>query len=128
MLKPSANFWMDGKIIPRQEARVSVMAHSIHYGDGIFEGIKIYRCIDGRSAIFRLESHVHRLFFSALVEGIKIPFTKMEIEQAIVDTVKFNNLQEGYIRPLVIYGEGDMGPCPHNNPVHVIIIIGEWEQ
>ncbi len=128
MLKPSANFWMDGKIIPRQEAQISVLAHSLHYGDGIFEGIKIYRCIDGRSAIFRLGSHVHRLFFSALVEGIKIPFTKMEIEQAIIDTVKFNNLQEGYIRPLVIYGEGDMGPCPHNNPVHVIIIMGDWEK
>lgn len=128
MFKPSANFWMDGKIIPRKEANISVMAHSLHYGDGIFEGIKVYKCIDGRSAIFRLGTHTHRLFYSASTIALKIPFSRMEIDQAIIDTVKANDLQEGYIRPLVILGEGDIGPCPHNNPVHVVIIVGEWGQ
>lgn len=126
MFKPSAKFWMDGKIIPREEAKVSVMAHSLHYGDGIFEGIKVYKCIDGRSAIFRLGTHTHRLFYSASAIALKIPFSKMEIDQAIIDTVKANGLEEGYIRPLIILGEGDIGPCPHNNPVHVVIIVGEW--
>ena len=126
MFKPSAKVWMDGKMILREEAKVSVLSHGLHYGDNIFEGIKVYKCVDGRSAIFRLRSHVRRLFYSASVIGLKIPFSMGEIEQAIIDTLKANNVEEGYIRPLLISGEGDIGPCPHNNPVHTVIIVGEW--
>lgn len=120
---------MDGRIVTREEAKVPVLAHGIHYGDNVFEGIKAYKCADGRSAVFRLRSHVRRLFYSASAIGLKIPFSMLEIEQAIIDTLKVNNLEEGYIRPLLISGEGDIGPCPHNNnPVQVVIITGEWGQ
>jgi len=127
MFKPSAKVWMNNHLVPLEEAKVSVWAHGIHYGDNIFEGIKIYKCIDGRSAIFRLRPHVRRLFFSASAIGLKIPFSMIEIEQAIIDTIKENNLVEGYIRPLIISGEGDISPCPHNNVIHTVIGIGEWE-
>jgi branched-chain amino acid aminotransferase len=127
MFKPSPMVWMNGEFVPLEEAKISVWAHGVHYGDDIFEGLKVYKCIDGRSAIFRLSPHVRRLFFSASVIGLKIPFSIIEIEQAIINTIKKNNLQEGYIRPLVISGEGDIGPYPHNNAIHTVIGTGGWE-
>lgn len=119
--------WMDGKLVPWQEANVHVMTHSLHYGLAIFEGIRMYKCADGRSAIFRLSSHVRRLFNSAsLTKIIKIPFPSLEIEQAVIDTVRANKLDEGYIRPLVLVGVGDMGPLPKNNLIHTIITSWQW--
>lgn len=127
MPKPMDFIWMDGKLIPWQEANVHVMTHSLHYGLGIFEGIRAYLCVDGRTAIFRLNSHVCRLFRSAQITGIiKIPFTQEDIKQGIAETVKANKLKEGYIRPLVLIGVGEMGPLPHNNPIHVVFIPWKW--
>jgi branched-chain amino acid aminotransferase len=127
MLKPMDFIWMDGKLVPWQEASIHVMTHSLHYGLGIFEGIRVYKRIDGRSGIFRLNSHIQRLFNSALLTKIiKIPFPILEIEQAVIETVKANGLDEGYIRPLVIVGTGDMGPLPKNNLIHTIIITWQW--
>lgn len=126
MDKHTEKIWMDGHIVPWEDANVHVTAHSIHYGTALFEGINFYECKDGRSAIFRLNSHVHRLFRSAEILGfIKIPFLKNEIEEAIVETVKANGLKEGYIRPLVIIGAGSIGPLPMGNPVHLALIIYE---
>ncbi len=118
--------WMDNEIIPKEEANISVFAHTLHYGDGAFEGISVYKCIDGRSAIFRLMDHVNRLFFSATANAVIIPFTPNEIYHAIIKIVRENALEEGYVRPLVIVGEGDMGPYAPNNPIHVALMTWKW--
>ena len=126
MDKHTEKIWMDGHMVPWEEATVHVMAHSIHYGTGLFEGIAFYKCEDGRFAIFRLGDHVCRLFRSAEITGfIDIPFLQREIEEAIIETVRVNSLKEGYIRPVVIIGAGGIGPLPHGNPVHLAIIITE---
>ncbi|HEX9859784.1 MAG TPA: aminotransferase class IV, partial [Nitrospirota bacterium] len=100
--------WMDGKLVPWAEANVHVLTHTLHYGLGLFEGIRCYKGKKG-SAIFRLDEHVDRLFDSAHIFQIEIPFTKKEISDAIVKTVKANGLEECYIRPLVYIGYGQMG-------------------
>src|SRR5437899_1828664 len=100
---------MDGRLIPWDEARVHVLTHTLHYGFGVFEGIRCYRTGDGRSAIFRLAEHNERLFHSAHILGLRIPFSPDEIERACVETVRANKLRECYIRPLVFVGEGEMG-------------------
>ncbi len=126
MGKTTDFIWMDGRFLPWAEANVHVMTHSIHYGTGIFEGINCYECKDGRSAIFKLEQHVRRLFKSASILGfIEIPFSLLEIKEAIIEIVKKNNIKEGYIRPIVIVGAGGIGPLPHGNPVHVAIAVME---
>ncbi len=126
MVKAMEKIWMDGKLVPWQEANVHILTHTLHYGLGCFEGLRIYKCVDGRSAIFRLTSHIRRLFYSVHVAELKIPFSQLEIEQAVIETVKANKLEEGYIRPLVFVGDGDMGPLPKNNPVRLAIITWEW--
>lgn len=126
MAKTTDFIWMDGKLLPWKEANVHVTSHSIHYGDSLFEGIYFYQCKDGRSAIFKLEQHVRRLFKSASILGfIEIPFSIPQIQEAIIETVRINKLKEGYIRPIVIVGEGGIGPLPSGNPVHAAIIIKE---
>ncbi len=126
--KYSPYVWMDKKIILRQEAKISVFAHSILYGDGAFEGIKIYKCSDGRLVIFRLDDHLERLFDSVSTIGLKIPFTLEEIKQGIIDTVKINILFEcDYIRPLVLADEEDTESVPRSNPVRLVILMWEWE-
>jgi branched-chain amino acid aminotransferase len=121
--------WMDGRFIPSDEAKIPVTFHTIHYGDGLFEGIRCYRSTDGRRAIFRLDSHIHRMLEGANFEGIKIPYSLNEIHEAIVELAKKNNVQDGdYIRPLALVGEGHMGPFAKNNPVHVVIINWAWGQ
>ncbi len=118
--------WMDGKILPWENATVHVMSHSVQYGTALFEGINFYQCGDGRSAIFRLGDHVRRLFRSAEIIGfINIPFSQPEIEQAIIEIVRANNLKAGYIRPTVIIGAGGIGPLPKGNPVHLAFAIFE---
>jgi len=127
MVKPMEFIWVDGKLVPWSEANVHVMTHSLHYGMGVFEGIRSYRCADGRFAIFRLNSHLNRLFESAaIVEIIKIPYTYSELEKAVIETAQANKLGEGYIRPLVVLGEGNMGPLSKDNPVRVFIIPWKW--
>ncbi len=125
--KYSPYVWIDKKIIPRQEAKISLFAHSILYGDGVFEGIKIYKCSDGRFAIFRLDDHLKRLFNSVSVIGLKITFTPEEIKQAVIDTAKKNIPEGDYIRPLVFADEEDVESFPRSNPVRLAILMWEWE-
>jgi branched-chain amino acid aminotransferase len=117
---------MDGKLIPWEEANVHILTHSLHYGLGAFEGIRCYLCQDGKSAIFRLREHVDRLFDSAQIGDIKIPYTKREISEACKETLRVNQLKEGYIRPIVFIGEGVMGVYPGDNPIRVSIITWLW--
>ena len=118
--------WMDGRLVPWDEATVHVLTHTLHYGLGVFEGIRCYRTADGRSAIFRLGEHVRRLFESAHINLMSVPFTTEQIERAIIETLAANGLAEGYIRPLVFLGHGAMGLNPGDNPVRVAIAAWAW--
>jgi branched-chain amino acid aminotransferase len=118
--------WLDGQFVPWDDARVHILTHSLHYGLGVFEGIRCYRCDDGRSAVFRLHEHIARLYRSAKIVELDIPFPIEEIEQALLETLRVNRLDEGYVRPLVFLGEGAMGLLPADNPVQVAIAVWPW--
>jgi branched-chain amino acid aminotransferase len=126
MVQKVSKIWMDGKLIPWEEANVHILTHSLHYGLGVFEGIRCYLCHDGKSAVFRLREHVDRLFDSAQIGDIKIPFSKREISDACKETLRVNQLKEGYIRPIVFIGDGVMGVYPGDNPIQVAIITWSW--
>jgi branched-chain amino acid aminotransferase len=117
--------WLDGKFVPWDEANVHVLTHTLHYGLGVFEGIRCYRCDDGRSAIFRLGEHNRRLFDSARILGMAIPFKEAEVAAACVETVRRNKLDECYIRPLAFLGDGEMGLSAANR-VRVAIAVWRW--
>ena len=118
--------WLDGRMLPWDEARVHVLTHTLHYGLGVFEGIRCYRTDDARSAVFRLPEHVRRLFESAHINLLRIPFSREEVTQAIVECLRENHLAEGYIRPLVFIGDGVMGLNPADNPIRVAVIVWPW--
>jgi branched-chain amino acid aminotransferase len=122
----SEKIWLDGKLVPWDEARVHVMTHTLHYGAGAFEGIRCYQCADGRSAIFRLDAHVDRLFNTCHILGIRIPFDRRQIAEACRETVRANRLSACYIRPVVFIGDGVMGVHPGANPVRVAIAVWTW--
>jgi len=126
MIKKVKTIWMDGKLIDWEKAQVHVLTHTLHYGLGVFEGIRCYRCQDGQSAVFKLQEHVDRLFDSAHISQITIPFSREEIFQAIIETLKANKLQEGYIRPIVFIGDGEMGLYVKDYPVRVAIACWPW--
>ncbi|OGP72552.1 MAG: branched chain amino acid aminotransferase [Deltaproteobacteria bacterium RBG_16_50_11] len=126
MVQKVEKIWMDGKLIPWEEANVHILTHTIHYGVGVFEGIRCYLCHDGKSAIFRLRDHIERLFDSAHIGDIRMPFTKKELVEACKETVRVNKLKEGYIRPIVLIGEGVMGVYPGDNPTRVAITTWPW--
>ncbi len=126
MIQKAEKIWFDGELVPWDEANVHVLTHTLHYGVAVFEGIRCYKCKDGTSAIFRLEEHVARLFGSAKTVEMDIPFTQEEIFQAIIDTLKANRLDQGYIRPLAFIGDGVMGVHPGTNPVRIIIATWPW--
>jgi branched-chain amino acid aminotransferase len=116
---------MDGKLVNWDDAKVHVLTHTLHYGLGAFEGIRCYKTVKG-SAIFRLDEHVDRLFASARIYMLDIPFSKSEIKSAIIKTVTANRLKECYIRPLVYIGYGAMGLYPKDNPIKVSIAAWPW--
>lgn len=125
MLTKTEKIWMDGELIPWDEAKVHILTHTLHYGLGAFEGIRCYSSIDG-PVIFRLKEHILRLFNSAKVFLIDIPFTQEEIEEAVIKTIKVNRLKECYIRPIVYIGCGSMGLYPQGNPIKVSIATWPW--
>jgi len=118
--------WLDGSFVEWSEARVHVLTHSLHYGLGVFEGIRCYRTQDGRSAVFRLPEHVRRLYDSAHINLLEIPFQKSTIHEACLDSLRLNHLREGYIRPLVFIGDGVMGLNPGANPIRVAVVAWAW--
>ncbi len=117
--------WMDGKLVAFEDAKVHVLTHALHYGIGVFEGIRAYKGADGRSAIFRLHEHVQRLYDSAHVALMEIPFPREQLEKACVDVLKANKLDAGYIRPLAFFGAGALG-VGSSNPVQVIVAAWPW--
>jgi branched-chain amino acid aminotransferase len=118
--------WMDGKLVKWDDANVHVLTHTLHYGLGVFEGIRCYRTADDRSAVFRLGEHVRRLLQSAHINLMEVPFTQAQIEAATFETLRANDMREGYIRPLVYIGYGAMGLNPGDNPVRVAIAAWPW--
>jgi branched-chain amino acid aminotransferase len=101
--------WLDGSLVRWDEARVHVLTHALHYGLGVFEGIRCYECHDGRSAVFRLREHIERLFGSAHVLDLPMPFPPQQIVDACLETVRANKLRECYLRPIAFMGDGEMG-------------------
>ncbi|MFH1455051.1 MAG: branched-chain amino acid transaminase [bacterium] len=124
-MKGVKKIWLDGKLIDWNKANTHLLTHSLHYGSGVFEGIRVYNTTNG-PAVFRLKEHIDRLFYSASVMALKIPFSKNKIREAIINTVKVNSLTEGYIRPLVFFGYGKMGLNPIGAPTNVTIAVWPW--
>jgi branched-chain amino acid aminotransferase len=118
--------WMDGQLVAWDEAKVHVLTHTLHYGLGVFEGIRCYRRSDGRSAVFRLQEHVERLFESARIADMALPFTPAQVEAACLETIRENALDECYIRPLAFVGPGAMGLYGRDNPVQLCIAVWRW--
>jgi branched-chain amino acid aminotransferase len=118
--------WLDGRMVNWDDAKVHVLTHTLHYGLGVFEGIRCYRTDDGRSAVFRLPEHVRRLYESAHINMLEIPFTREAVTVAICETLRANRLPEGYIRPLVFVGDGVMGINPADNQIRVAVITWAW--
>ncbi|GAB6035925.1 branched-chain amino acid transaminase [Fundidesulfovibrio butyratiphilus] len=119
--------WLDGSLVPWDQAQVHVMTHTLHYGVGVFEGIRAYKLANGGSAVFRLKEHVHRLFDSAKIMQLVIPFTEEQVCDAIVETLRANKMEEGYIRPLVFIGSGmSFGVNPGPNPIRLAIAVWPW--
>jgi branched-chain amino acid aminotransferase len=126
MVEKAKYIWLDGDFIPWDEARVHILTHTLHYGLGVFEGIRAYHCHDGRTAIFRLKEHIQRLYDSAHVMQLAIPFTQGQVESACIEILRQNEQKEAYLRPLVFIGDGVMGLNPANNPIRVVIISWLW--
>ena len=125
-MKEVGKIWMNGKLVPFKDAKVHVLTHALHYSTSIFEGIRCYDTPNG-SAIFRLPEHVDRFFNSAKLYGMKIPYSKKQISNAIIKTVRASKLKQCYIRPLAYYGYGTMGLTPLKNKVDVSISCWEWK-
>ena len=127
MIPKTKKIWVDGKFVDWEKAKIHILTHSLHYGGGVFEGIRAYETEKG-PAVFRLKEHLKRLFFSSSVLGMKIPFSKKEIEKAIIDLIKVNKVKQCYIRPLVIFGYGVMGLYPKKAPINVVVSLWTWKK
>lgn len=124
---PHARFiWFDGKLVPWDEANVHVLTHTLHYGLGVFEGIRAYEQGNGGTAVFRLSDHLQRLERSAHILQIDLPFGRAEIMRATHELISANELRSCYLRHLAFLGVGAMGVLPRNNPVSLSICAWEW--
>ncbi len=117
--------WMDGKMVEWRDAKIHVLTHTLHYGCGAFEGVRAYKTDKG-TAIFRLREHTERLFNSAKILRMPMPFTLDEVMQAQIDIIKANNLESGYLRPLIWLGSEKMGVSPKGAKVHVMVAAWPW--
>jgi branched-chain amino acid aminotransferase len=117
--------WMDGQMVDWRDAKIHVLTHTLHYGCGVFEGVRAYKTADG-TAIFRLEEHTQRLLNSAKILRMTIPFSKEEIKQAHVDIVRENHLESCYLRPLSWIGSRKLGVSPKGNTIHLMVAAWAW--
>jgi len=117
--------WLDGEMVPWREAKVHVLTHTLHYGMGVFEGVRAYKTDKG-AAIFRLQDHTDRLFRSAKILGMDMPFDKDTINEAQLASVRENNLDSAYIRPMCFYGSEGMGLRADNLNTHVMVAAWDW--
>jgi branched-chain amino acid aminotransferase len=119
--------WMNGSLVDWDNAKIHVLTHALHYATGVFEGVRCYKTVNG-SAIFRLGDHVQRLMDSGRVYFMDLGYTKKQLEEAIVETVRANHMDECYIRPIAYYGYGKMGVNPIPNKVSVSIAVWTWDE
>ena len=122
----SKEIWMDGAFVPFDDAKVHVLSHTLHYGLGLFEGIRSYRQDDGSGAVFRLDDHIARLYDSAKMCRIEMPISAAEVRAACLETLVRNGMTEAYIRPLVFLGSGAMGLGARENRVHITVAVWKW--
>jgi branched-chain amino acid aminotransferase len=120
------HIWLDGEMVPWREAKVHVLTHTFHYGLGVFEGVRAYNTPDKGTCIFRLKEHTDRLFRSAHILGMPMPFDKDTLNQAQRDVVRENGLEEGYLRPMCFYGSEGMGLRADNLRTHAMVAAWEW--
>jgi branched-chain amino acid aminotransferase len=125
VIQETSKIWMDGRFVDWKNATVHVLTHTLHYGLGVFEGIRCYKGKRG-SSVFRLKDHIDRLFGSAHIVQIKIPYTPSQVQKAILDTIKVNGLAECYIRPIAFIGYGGMGLYVEKNPIQLAIAAWPW--
>jgi len=125
MLQATDNIWMNGSFVKWNDAKVHVLTHSLHYGTGVFEGIRCYKSGAG-PVVFRLHDHVDRFFDSAHILQMDIPYTREVVNEAVLETIRVNKIEACYIRPLAYIGYGAMGIYPKENPVDVSISVWPW--
>jgi branched-chain amino acid aminotransferase len=118
--------WLDGEMVPWREAKVHVLTHTLHYGLGVFEGVRAYRTETSGTCIFRLREHTDRLFRSAHILSMDMPFSKDELNAAQRAVVRENGLDEGYLRPMCFFGSEGMGLRADNLKTHVMVAAWEW--
>ncbi|RYF11948.1 MAG: branched-chain amino acid transaminase [Deltaproteobacteria bacterium] len=123
--KLASHVWFNGRLVPQAEATVSVMAHALHYGSAVFEGIRAYETPHG-PAIFQLDAHIKRLLFSARVYRMEVPFSAAQLEAACCEVVRHAGLRSAYIRPLVFRGAGSLGVVPKDSPIEVMVAAMQW--
>jgi len=126
LIKKLEWIWVDGKLVRWDDANEHVLAHTLHYGLGAFEGIRGYKRSDGRSAIFRLNDHIQRLFDSCHICTIDVPFSQEAVKEACILVLRQNRLAEGYLRPIIYLGSGAMGLGSLENPVRTVVAAYEW--
>lgn len=124
-LPETKSIWLNGKLIPWADAKVHILAHALHYGSAVFEGVRAYKT-DSGPAIFRLQEHVDRLFYSAKTLQMEVPHTAEEISKACIQTIADNELESCYIRPIIYYGYGIMGLNPVGAPIDVAVACWPW--
>lgn len=125
MADRDGKIWMDGQLVEWRDAKVHVLTHTLHYGCGAFEGVRAYETAQG-TAIFRLEDHTKRLFNSAKILRMAIPFTQEQVNQAQVDVVRANQLASCYLRPLTWIGDKKLGVSPKGNDIHLMVAAWAW--
>ena len=123
----SKKIWFNGELVPWDEAQIHVLSHVVHYGSSVFEGIRCYHTDKG-PAVFRLQEHTNRLFDSAKIYRMEIPYTREQVNEAILDTIRANSLDACYIRPVVFRGYGSLGVDPTTCPIDTVIAVWEWGQ
>jgi branched-chain amino acid aminotransferase len=125
MLPATEKIWMNGTFVKWDDAKVHILTHSMHYGTAVFEGIRCYKT-DAGPAVFRLQEHVNRLFESAHICQMDMPFTREAVVEAILETIRVNKIDACYIRPLAYLGYGAMGIFPKENPVQISVAVWPW--
>lgn len=119
--------WINGSVVNWDEATVHVLTHGLHYGTGVFEGIRCYKTVNG-SAVFRLPDHIQRLIESCKIYFMDIGYSKAQLQKAVIDVIKANKMKECYVRPIAYYGYGKMGVNPLPNKVSLAIAAWKWEE
>ncbi len=117
--------WMDGKLVEWRDAKIHVLTHTLHYGCGAFEGVRAYNTVNG-TAIFRLQEHTERLFNSAKILRMKLPFTMEQVNEAQKEVVRANKLESCYLRPLTWIGDKKLGVSPKGNTIHLMVAAWAW--